>query len=342
MCNLEACERNSKNKYGGYCYKHRQRYLVKNDLIIVENFTNNHSDYLKKDIINSIKKYDDITSVNTKLKKEELFEVLKHCITTLLNYSKKDISKIIKIQTFFLKTKTDKLNKLRGEGFFNREKTNNDTDFFTYETSDEIEDKYYFSYTDSQNIIWFFDIRSFCRLIELNQPNPYTMVIIPRNVIQNALKLLSILNLGVDDDVINQKQLQISIKQLIKQKCIDLFCEIESTTMYCHPEWFLTLHIGSLKKLYRNLEDLWNYRLQITNEIKSRICPPNGLAFNISVNEINNYRNRYELQNLILNEVIKFQNSEIIEARKMGYTYFMIGMVRVSKDCYETHPFLAV
>ena len=71
MCNLEACERNSKNKYGGYCYKHRQRYLVKNDLIIVENFTNNHSDYLKKDIINSIKKYDDITSVNTKLKKEE-------------------------------------------------------------------------------------------------------------------------------------------------------------------------------------------------------------------------------------------------------------------------------
>ena len=71
MCNLEACELNSKNKYGGYCYKHRQRYLVKNDLIIVENFTNNHSDYLKKDIINSIKKYDDITSVNTKLKKEE-------------------------------------------------------------------------------------------------------------------------------------------------------------------------------------------------------------------------------------------------------------------------------
>ena len=83
-----------------------------------------------------------------------------------MNYSKKDISKIIKIQTFFLKTKTDKLNKLRGEGFFNREKTNNDTDFFTYETSDEIEDKYYFSYTDSQNIIWFFEIRSFCRLGE--------------------------------------------------------------------------------------------------------------------------------------------------------------------------------
>ena len=52
--------------------------------------------------------------------------------------------------------------------------------------------------------------------------------------------------------------------------------------MYCHPEWFLHLTINYLKRLYRNLEDLWNYRLQLTNDVKSRICPPNGLAFTTS------------------------------------------------------------
>ena len=151
-------------------------------------------------------------------------------------------------------------------------------DFFTYETRMKLK-KYYFSYKDDKGFIWFFDIRSFNKLIEHNQPNPYTMVKIPSKIIEKAKLLSKKINLGKKDEVINQTQLKLSRKQIIKQKCIDLFCDIETTTMYCHPEWFLLLNIHYLKKLYRNLEDLWNYRLQLTNEVKSRICPPNGLTY---------------------------------------------------------------
>ena len=59
--------------------------------------------------------------------------------------------------------------------------------------------------------------------------------------------------------------------------------DIEATTMYCNPQWFFNLHLNNLRRLYRNLEDLWNYRLEISNEIKS-ICI-----------DINKYVNSYSV-----------------------------------------------
>ena len=49
MCIVNNC--NNKDKYGEYCYKHRREYLVKENRIIVERWTNKCSDYLKKDIL---------------------------------------------------------------------------------------------------------------------------------------------------------------------------------------------------------------------------------------------------------------------------------------------------
>jgi hypothetical protein len=340
MCKISDC--NNKNKYGEYCYKHRRDYLVNEEdsKINIERWTNKCSDYLKKDILSTLHSYN--IKCDSKLDKKILFKKLTDKINTLKKYDKNDIKKIIKIQKLVKEKKKNGCDYLRGEGFLNKTKTNNDTDFFTYETRDEIEDKYYFSYTDEKGFIWFFDIRSFNKLIELKQPNPYTMSKIPDDTILRAKKLNSLLKLTKKDEVINQEILQVSRKQMIKQKCIDIFCDIESTTMYCQPEWFLNLNIQGLKRLYRNLEDLWNYRLQITNQIKSRISPPNGLVFTTSVSNINQYRNKYDLQNVILNEIMKFQNAITFEDKKMGYTYFMIGMVGVSRECYQTHSWLIV
>ena len=109
------------------------------------------------------------------------------------------------------------------KGFLNKQLSNNDSDFFTYDSRDEIDDKYYFSYKDEKGFIWFFDIRSFDKLVELKQPNPYTMLPIPKRVIQRAKKLLKLLHLNQSDDLINEKQLQLSRRQIVTQKCIDLF-----------------------------------------------------------------------------------------------------------------------
>ena len=55
-----------KNKYGTYCNKHKREYLVVNDFIIVNKFTNKHSDYLKKYLNENKLRYKDQSSL-TKL-----------------------------------------------------------------------------------------------------------------------------------------------------------------------------------------------------------------------------------------------------------------------------------
>ena len=51
---------------------------------------------------------------------------------------------------------------------------------------------------------------------------------IPHEVIQRAKKLNKKLKLGVKDELIDSKQIQVSRRQMIKQKTIDLFCEIDN------------------------------------------------------------------------------------------------------------------
>ena len=115
------------------------------------------------------------------------------------------------------------------------------------------------------------------------------------------------------------------------------FSKIEQFGYECHFEWFLKLNIYNLKKLYRTLEDIWNYRLQLSNEIKCRISPPSGLVFNIPVNDVMSNNNKVALEEIIINEVFKFNNAVSPEDKKLGYMYFIIGLGQVSKRCFQSH-----
>ena len=69
------------------------------------------------------------------------------------------------------------------------------------------------------------------------------------------------------------------------------------------------LNNRKLKNLYRNLEDIWNYRLNLSYETKVRICPPNGIAFNIPIVEVNALTSSLQLKEIIINEITKFNNA---------------------------------
>ena len=149
--NDHKCQNKSQKKYGGFCTKHKREYLVVNDKIIYERFTGNPSDYLKNDIMKTIHSKDKNLK---KLLKKELFEKVNERFITLKKYED-DVIKIKLIQDNYQKVKLYKDTKLRGEGFVNKSLCNNDTDFFSYETIHEIEDKYFFSYKDFKGFHWF-------------------------------------------------------------------------------------------------------------------------------------------------------------------------------------------
>ena len=333
MCILHECKSVAMN-YGNYCYKHRSKYLLyDNGLINFDHFTKKASDYLVKDIRKTLTSLE-LFPPNSK--KNQLYEILfKYYIEVYSSYEK-HTHHITKIQTHIRNYLSIMDTKLRGEGFINKKLCKNDVDFFTYETIQEINDLYFFSYKDTNDFIWFFDIRSFNKLIEKCIDNPYTREKIPQSVISNATKLSLKLQLP-DIPIINDSQL--TREQRIKQKTIDIFSIIEQLGYECHFDWFLNLDLNNLKTLYRNLEDIWNYRVGLRMSDRIRIAPPDGKMFIRPVSEIFTFSSKYDLQNLILNEIHKFDNAQDSD-KKLGFMYFLIGLGMVSQPCFSAHQWM--
>ena len=320
-----------KCKYGNFCYKHRNMYLLKDGIISKYRFTYKISDYNIKDIKYTLQRISN--TKNTKnTKKDDLFKLL-------INEFNKDNSKnIVKCQSYIRRYLVQK-NKIRGPGYFLKELCKNDEDFYFMTSINELEDKYFFSYKDQINNIWFFDIRSFKQLIRHKSENPYTREKIPENIINNAKDILKNLSMQkINTDII--EILHTNREDIIKQKCVDLFSDISQHGYFCDIKWILSLNLINLKKLYRNLEDIWNYRAYLTNDIKSRIAPPDGKVYNISVREVYDINDSNDIIDLIITETNKFNNAIENSDKTLGYMYFLIGLGEISKECLESNPLI--
>jgi len=347
MCKYENCNIKVKGgNYGGYCRKHKREYLVYDNFIVYDRFTRKECDYLKKDVSSTLDLLFKGNNWKT-ISKLYLFNILKDYYS---NNTEIIVPKEVRFTRYFLTEKNInflkdlqrnyadiKINILKGEGYKDISKCNNDNDFFTYDSINDIDKKYFFSYKDNGNFIWFFDIRSFIKLIEMGQTNPYTREEIPFEVKDRANKLYKLLNISNE---VNDNNEGLSRKQILKQKVIDIFSEMEQFGYGCNIEWFLDLNSRKLKTLYRNLEDIWNYRLNLSYETKSRISPPNGIVFNIPIFEVNTINSTIQLQEIIINEISKFKNAITEEDKKLGYMYFLLGLGLISRECYQAHQWI--
>ena len=136
------------------------------------------------------------------------------------------------------------------------------------------------------------------------------------------------------------KELKKDKKQILKQKMVDVSAAIERLGFSFNLEWFSCLGLIPLKKLYGLLEDIWNYRTQLPIEIKRRICPPNGLIFNKSVIEIRRITQRDDMRNIIVSDILKFNNAIDDSDKKTGFMYFLIGLAKINPNVYNIHPWI--
>jgi hypothetical protein len=316
-----------KPKYGGFCYKHRQEFLLENGQISQDRFTGLSKDYLKQDLVKYRKNQMRRTSVVGS--KEQLFEEINNHITSLNGYHEDNkVKEIIKIQSLFRgKSVRDNIMNL---------KCNNDEDFYTYDLLKEIPSKYFYSYTDNGGLRWGFDIRSLDKLLRMQYPNPYTTEIVPHDIQKDVKSKIEILKLEPDYEDLTDT-IERDRKDTIKQKIVDLFSFIEQSGYTCQIDWFTSLSIRRLKELYKQLEDIWNYRSQLTEVMKRSICPPNADIFKTPMIEVMNYNVKEDLQELILHEVMKFTQANTDSDRKLGFMYFLIAFGQVSQPCYIAH-----
>ena len=111
--------------------------------------------------------------LNASGKKVELTLRLDKFYKSLRSYQS-NIDTIISIQRMYRKKVKNRHLQIKGPGFLNRGLCVNDEDFLTFEDKCEIDNDYFFSYRDSSGVVFFFDVRSIEKLIQLDKENPYT------------------------------------------------------------------------------------------------------------------------------------------------------------------------
>lgn len=328
----QNCKLKCRENCGGYCWKHRKLFLLDDNKIRLDRLTKNSKDYTIKELESYYK------SIYGKKKsgysKDDYF---KHLFELKERFNHSSIVRVQSLIRLFIQKQ--RVN-MRGIGYICRHICNNDEDFYTYDSKESIEGIYFFSYKDSNNNVWCFDIRSAKKLIDMNYGNPYTTEPIPE-VIQDKINNLitKLQNNKIKTNIQNEmiKDRKISIKQ----KYVDIISQLEINTGYaCEIEWILSLNIAQLKRLYREWEDIWNYRAYLSHDVKCAIVPPNGILFPYSPNEINAYPNTY-LSKYNLLDIISSQLSKIMANNNanstLGFMYFIMALSMVNLRCAQIH-----
>lgn len=263
----------------------------------------------------------------------------------------------IKLQKHIRRNFVKRFLKLHGPIFNHKYNNNNkstiqctnNSDFYTMEPLEDIHPLQLFSYKDDDGFIYGFDIVSIHNLIcksDGNPTNPYNRNELSYGVRSDLLALIFLsfiinfdLQLELDEDTD-----EIDENKAVELEALRLFQMINALGNYSDIKWFMDLNQAQLVKFYRELVDIWNYRAQISENVKADICPPFGYPFahlsrmpmnHLAALEINMLRNHM----LII--IDKFVTSGINnESKSLGAIYVLGALTLVSSDAAATMPWL--
>jgi hypothetical protein len=174
--------------------------------------------------------------------------------------------------------------------------------------------------------------------------NPYnrnkipSFVMIDLKMIVRTSKLLKIkINLEFETNIG-----VVTNKKTIELKALSLFQNIDELGNYSSPEWFLSLNRNQLIKFLRELSDIWNYRAQLSQEIKQKICPPVGDPFRgFNMSYITNEHDLLNVKKFILDILEKFVNDGIDrDSKTLGAYYVLAALTLVNDTAASSLPWL--
>jgi len=308
-------------------------------------------------IIPTIKNYNDITRYNYSL--PQLKMIIKEynlkisgnklqLVLRIFSYLYFSLY-IIKIQKMFRGLLIKKYKTYHGPATMNRKICNNPYDFVTMEPVEEINFHQFLSYKDADGFIYGFDIISLHNLFLKSKNiesvrNPYNRNLIPEAVIKtikNIIRLSRIFKIKIqlhyEDDTQN-----ISMEKVLELRALQLFQHIDELGNYSNYKWFLSLDRIQIIKFVKELNDIWNYRAQLSNEIKRNICPPNGDPFrNLSIQYLHTEAQLFNIKKNVLEVMEKLVNSGINNDSKSLGSYYILGaLTLVNTEAATSLPWL--
>jgi hypothetical protein len=305
-------------------------------------------------IIPGIKNYNDVVKYNYNV--SQLKSISKHYKLKIGGNKNQLVNRIfsflylssylIKIQKVFRGVIQRKYIELHGPAYKNINLCTNSDDFVTMEPLKDINLNQFFSFKDVDGFIYGFDIVSLHNFCKCNNgiKNPYNRATIPEYVLKNIktiIRLSKLLRkqicLKVEDDNIG-----LSNEKIIELRALTLFQNIDSLGNYSNSQWFLSLSRNQIIKFVRELSDIWNYRAQLSAEVKMNICPPIGDPFrNISVTYLHTEPNINNVKKTVIEVLEKFVNSGIdADSKSLGAYYVLAALTLVNENASTSLPWL--
>lgn len=222
-----------------------------------------------------------------------------------------------------------------GPAYKNRKLCVNESDFLTMEPVSEIPSNQFYSFRDSDDFIYGFDIVS---LFNLNKKifyhretrNPYNRNPLPKEVIYNMRRMIRLAKtIGRPVNIMIEEEIQPVEHKTVETRCRDLFHAIDNMGHYTCVEWFTGLSLRNLRKFVRELTEIWNYRANIPLHVRRQICPPHGDPFRelryADLFTMNGEEVIQEQQKMVLVVLEKLIYSGTNESNKQLGAFYVLG-----------------
>ena len=251
----------------------------------------------------------------------------------------------IKIQRIFRGFFFRNFLKMRGPAIKNRNICVNNKDFLTFTELKEIPYYQFYSFKDKDNFVYGFDLCSIYNMIKNGEyvKNPYNRNDLPKDILQSIKKVIKTakkmrlpLNIKLKDDIDS-----LSYKKKTELRALNVFQKFDTMGFITDSNWLMNLSRNRCIRYIRELDDVWNYRAQITNETKNNILPPNGRLFNINLNNIFSTKTELFIKNFILDTIEKLISRGVNESsRSLGCFYALGTLTIVSVNASNSLPWL--
>jgi hypothetical protein len=246
-------------------------------------------------------------------------------------------------------------NKLRGPARFNRKLCVNETDFFTMDEVRDIPYRQFFSFQDSDNMIYGFDVMSIYNLfhkgsdnksleikgVDTKTTNPYNRNVLTKNIKKNLSKLIWFSRLFKEEINVNMDNEEAEV-QTINGRCIAVFHDMDILGNYTNPNWFLSLNHGSLVRFIMELNDIWSYRANLSDIVKREICPHHRdmlfrVLYMVDIRAIS----LPVLQDFVLSTIeMLVRNGINRDSQCLGSNFVLCALTLVNTDAANALPWL--
>ena len=172
--------------------------------------------------------------------------------------------------------------------------------------------------------------------------NPYTRHPLELDVLNNFNNLITYLTTKHPKLSLVYPSPELTPAQQKTQRVLSLFQYMDGLDNYTDTNWYWNMSLAHCKRWYMETEDVWNYRAQLTPEIKNKIVPPSqGIPFSKSIASIKYITSLETLREIVLTEMERLVYSGIDRQHQiLGAMYVLTGIVTVNYSASQAMPWL--